>query len=176
MIVREASDDDLDAVLAVERQAFGGDVEADLVRALMADPTAEPRLSLVAFRDGKAVGHVLVTAAKVSDSDLPVAILAPLAVIPGEQRKGYGSRLVETGLQRMAEAGVALVFVLGDPRYYSRFGFVPALRLGFTPPFPLPADQEYAWMVRALRENAIGVAPAAVRCAEALSRPEYWRE
>ena len=51
-------------MLAVERAAFGSEAEADLVRALLDDPTAEPRLSLLA-RDGvRPVGHVLFTSVR----------------------------------------------------------------------------------------------------------------
>lgn len=39
---------DLADVLAVERLAFGGEVEAGLVAELIADPTAQPHLSLLA--------------------------------------------------------------------------------------------------------------------------------
>lgn len=176
--IREARDEDLDAVLDVERRAFGQETEAELVGELMSDASAVPRLSLLAAIDGKPVGHVLFTAVAVDGTDRPVpaSILAPLAVVPEAQRLGCGRRLVEDGLRRLAGAGGALVFVLGDPRYYGRFGFVPATRLGLEPPYDLPAAYAEAWMVKALNEGAIGSVSGRVRCAETLSRPEYWRE
>lgn len=181
MNIREAAPADLDAVYAVERAAFGGDEEADLVAALMDDPTAEPRVSLLAFEGGRAVGHVLLTAARLDGPGVPpglppVALLAPLAVVPDRQGRGIGGALVAAGLAALEAAGCGLVFVLGDPGYYVRHGFEPAGRLGFAAPYPIPDAAADAWMVRALRPGIVGGVHGTVRCAEALDRPEYWRE
>jgi predicted N-acetyltransferase YhbS len=53
-----------------------------------------------------------------------------MAVLPALQRRGIGSELVRAGLRECAAQGAALVFVLGHPEYYPRFGFVPAAPLG----------------------------------------------
>ena len=124
----EAAASDLQYVLEVERLAFGGDDEAELVRDLLGDPTARPLLSLLAWEDDRPVGHILFTAARLQGApgDVPVSILAPLAVIPDAQRQGVGGALVEEGVRRQSGSGVALVFVLGHPGYYPRHGFEPA--------------------------------------------------
>jgi putative acetyltransferase len=178
LTVREATDDDLDAVLDVERRAFGQDTEANLVRDLLVDATAAPLLSLLAVKDGKPVGHVLFTSVAVIGAERPVyaSILAPLAVVPEAQGRGCGSRLVEDGLDRLARSGVALVFVLGDPNYYDRFGFAPAWRRGLEAPYELPPAYAEAWMVKTIGGPDIASISGTVRCAEALSRPELWRE
>lgn len=176
MGIRETTADDLDAVLDVERRAFGREVEVELTRQLLADPTAEPRLSLLAFEEGRAVGHVLFTAATLEDASQPVtcANLAPLAVVPERQRAGIGGRLTEEGLKRLGERGVDLVFVLGHPTYYPRFGFEPAHPRSLMPPYPIRQEHADAWMVRALREGLLGAVTGRVRCADPLMRPEDW--
>jgi len=124
MFIREAFDSDLDAVMAVESAAFGSDEEAGLVADLLADPSAMPYASLLAFDGDRAVGHILFTKANLMPSyPITISILAPLAVIPGEQKKGIGGALIEHGLKMLSESGVYLVFVLGHPSYYPRFGF-----------------------------------------------------
>lgn len=172
----EASDADLDDVLLVERLAFGGDEEAGLVRDLLEDPNAHPLLSLLAREDGRAVGHVLFTAARLQDAtgDAAASILAPLAVVPDRQRCGIGGRLIEHGVKALAERGVGLVFVLGHPSYYPRHGFQPATPKGLLAPYPICPDE--AWMVRPLRAGILEEAQGRVVCADAMSRPEYWRE
>lgn len=176
--IREAADDDLDAVLVVERRAFGQDVEAALVRDLMRDESAVPRLSLLAIEDGAPVGHVLFTAVTIDGAARPVraSILAPLAVVPEAQGRGCGSRLVEEGLARLVGSGVELVFVLGDPNYYRRFGFAPARRHGLAAPYELPPEYADAWLVKAIGGADIESVSGSVRCADALSQPELWRE
>lgn len=164
--------------MAVERTAFAQESEAELVRNLLADPTARPLLSLLAEEEATPVGHILFTAGRVEGTGdaVAAAILAPLAVVPGAQGKGIGRRLVEDGLRRLAGTATALVFVLGDPAYYGRFGFVPAGPLGLVAPYPLPAAWADAWRVRALRDGIPGTVRGRVACADALARPEYWQE
>jgi putative acetyltransferase len=178
MQIRLAQETDLEDVLSVERAAFGEDAEAELVRNLLCDASAEPSLSLLAFQDDRAVGHILFTAARLSGPSTPpkISILAPLAVVPDAQNRGIGGKLIERGLQRLSESGVDLVFVLGHPAYYPRHGFEPAGRLGLTAPYLIPEKDANAWMVQALREGVIGSVRGKVLCADALNRAEYWRE
>lgn len=178
MTIREATNEDLDAVLEVERRAFGRDSEANLVGDLLVDASAAPRLSLLAIEHGRPVAHVLFTAVNVvgAEPSVRASILAPLAVVPEVQGHGCGRRLVENGLLRLGDSGVQMVFVLGDPSYYARFGFTSAGRRGLEAPFPIPAEHVDAWMVRALGNGAVGSIAGRVRCADTLSRPELWCE
>jgi putative acetyltransferase len=177
MIIRHAEASDLAAVLAVERAAFGSEEEARLVEELLNDPSARPSISLLAFREDRAVGHILFTRAAVTGApELSAAILAPLAVVPQEQRQGIGAGLIRHGLQLLAKYGVDLVFVLGYPEYYPRHGFQPAGRLGLAAPYPIPEKNSAAWMVQELRTGVIGQYSGMVVCAKKLDRPEYWRE
>jgi putative acetyltransferase len=64
-----------------------------------------------------------------------------MCVAPGFQNQGIGSRLVERGLELLAEQGCPFVVVLGHPEFYARFGFEPALGWGITCEFPgIPDD------------------------------------
>lgn len=178
MQIREALETDLNDVLKVERLAFGYDKEADLVRMLLNDPSAKPLLSLLAFDKNRAVGHILFTKAKLSGANdtVPIVILAPLAIVPDFQKKGIGGKLIEQGLALLSQNQIDLVFVLGHPEYYPRFGFIPAGRLGFEAPYPIPAEHADAWMVQALRPGVFGTVKGKVICANALNKPEHWRE
>jgi predicted N-acetyltransferase YhbS len=179
MIVRPTTDRDLTAVLDAHRRAFGADQGqeiVDLVRDLLNDQTAMPVLSLAAVADAGIVGHVLFTAVSVqgSEEQAVARILAPLAVLPEHQRKGVGGALINEGLKRLADAGVELVFVLGDPAYYGRFGFSPAGVLGLEATHPIPAEYEDAWMTQALAPDVLGRVRGRVRCADVLNEPRHW--
>jgi putative acetyltransferase len=65
----------------------------------------------------------------------PALGLAPLSVAPVHQRLGVGRQLIGAGIERAAKGGWACVFVLGDPAYYTRFGFDAALASGFKSPY-----------------------------------------
>ncbi|SDH06758.1 GNAT family N-acetyltransferase [Roseospirillum parvum] len=175
MIIREMTDSDLGAVLEVERRAFESKTEADLTRDLLADPSAAPRLSLVALEGGRIVGHALFTQASVSGSPPRprASVLAPLAVVPEAQRQGIGAALMHSGLRRLAEQGIELVFLVGHVAYYPRFGFRPAAPLGFVAPLAIPPEHADAWMVCPLRPGAADAASGPVAWADTFHRPEY---
>ena len=181
MQLRETSETDLADILHLHCLAFGrngGDEVAGLVEAILSDPSAAPRLSILATEAGQAVGHILFSTARlVEDSDsAKLALLSPLAVVPDAQNQGIGGKLIERGLQQLKEAGTDLVFVLGHPGYYRRHGFEPAGKLGFEAPFPIPDKDADAWMIKALRPGLIGSLRGKIVCCEALDAPEYWRE
>jgi len=178
MKIREATDSDLNDVLSVEKEAFGYDKESNLVKDLLSDSSASPLYSLLVFNDDRAVGHVLFTSARLegTQNGVSISILAPLAVIPDLQKQGVGGKLIERGLKHLAHSGVDLVFVLGHPDYYPRYGFKPAGVQGFEAPYPIPEEHADAWMVQELRPGVIGSVTGKVRCADMLNKPEHWRE
>ena len=181
MKIRQSKQSEKFKIENIHKKAFGpeeGTVIATLVKDLFDDKTAFPLLSLVAEDSGSLVGHILYTNVKITGTKQSVSaqILAPLAVLPGEQNRGIGGRLIEEGLDRLKKENVDLVFVLGHPEYYPRFGFTPAGVLGYEAPYPIPEKNADAWMVQELSEGIIGKATGSVKCAEALDRPEHWRE
>ena len=57
--------------------------------------------------------------------------LAPVAVLPDQQGTGIGSRLIKEGIEHAKSGGFDFLVVLGEPDYYSRFGFMTAGDLGW---------------------------------------------
>jgi putative acetyltransferase len=147
--IRKSARDDLAAIESLYPRVFPEEDLLPLVRDLLQDPGVA--LSLVGVIDAKIAGHVVFTMCGVDGSDVKAALLGPLAVEPARQRQGVGSALVHAGLQRLASEDVDLVCVLGDPRYYSRLGFIPDAQI--EPPFPLPTEWESAWQSQYLNDT-----------------------
>jgi len=125
------------AVRAVVADAFVAEpVVADLVDALRASPDWIDGLSLVADAGEGLVAHILFTRALLDAPRrlVPVLTLAPVGVAPGYQRQGIGSALIRYGLELVRQRTEPLVFLEGDPAYYSRFGFEPGGHHGFRRP------------------------------------------
>jgi putative acetyltransferase len=124
IVIRPEALADATAVHALLRQAFGGPGEAALVDRLRAE--GDLVLALVAVAPPETVaGYVAFPRLQVaSESGTNPAIgLAPLAVAAPHRRRGIGAALVRAGLDRLIACRETVVFVLGDPAYYGRFGF-----------------------------------------------------
>lgn len=173
MRIREAHASEAQAIGALHRAAFGdeGAEVSALALALMADASARPLLVLIAESDMGMLGSVIFSAVHVPGlTSGPCYILAPLAVAPAVQGQGIKSRLVEAGIAALQARGCELLFVLGDPRDYSRFGFSAAHHV--RAPFELPYPD--AWMCLSLGQVAIAAVQGQLRCADTLNQPQHW--
>ena len=176
--IRETTIADLDAIMEVQKQAFGYDKEALLVASLLNDETAKPFVSLLAFDKEEAIGHILFTRAYFSDKEVSpmMHILAPLAVKPAYQRQGIGGMLIKKGLHLLQTMGSEVVFVLGHKEYYPKYGFTThAARLGYLPPYPMPEENGVYWMVLPIAPTGYEAGKGNVKCCHELNRPEHWR-
>jgi putative acetyltransferase len=123
MIIRSEKPADAAAIGNVVAAAFGTQAEAELVARLR--DNGDLVLSLVAEDDGVVIGHVAFSRIWIEgDGARSQGIgLAPVAVLPARQRKGVARALIGAGHLRLKTLGEKIVFVLGDPDYYKRFGF-----------------------------------------------------
>ena len=140
MVIRRETLEDRPTVDAVTSAAFsqpGSDqppAETALLQALRRDAGWIEKLSLVAVRDERVVGHVVCTRGWVGE--LAALGLGPISVLPIYQRQGTGHALMHAIIGAADAAGESLIALLGDPHFYSRFGFVEASRLGVAAPDP----------------------------------------
>jgi putative acetyltransferase len=139
--IRNSTPADAGAIEALYVAAFPHEDLLPVVRALLKGDV--PVLSLVAASGHLVIGHVVFTPCTLGEAHIPVSLLAPLAVLPPNQRSGIGTAMVRAGLRHSAESGALYAFVLGDPAYYGRFGFEPARDVA--PPYPLPDGWQSAW-------------------------------
>ncbi len=177
--IRETTAEDFNDIMAVIQQAFGYHKEAELTADLLADPTAEPMVSLLAFHNNEPAGHILFTRAFFgARSEQPMMhILAPLAVKPGYQRQGVGGVLIGAGIEKLRAMGSQLVFVLGHKEYYPLHGFIPdADGQGYPAPFPIPEEFRDCWMVQPVSPDGFEAGNGAIACCDAMNKPEHWRD
>ena len=119
--------------------AFATRLEADLVDIVR--QTTDPIISLVADDGEKIIGHILFSPVTLSGQpDATIMGLAPMAVLPSEQRRGIGSALVREGLTHCKKVGAGAVVVVGHPNYYPRFGFRPAGTFNLKSEYDVPDD------------------------------------
>lgn len=114
------------------REAFEGNEEADLMVRLRT-PSLNP-IELCARQGVDVIGHICLTE---MISPKKWGALAPLSVAPKHQGKGVGSALITEAVRRARSRGWGALVVLGDPKYYGRFGFSTEMAQGYTSPYPI---------------------------------------
>lgn len=124
-IIRPEQPGDYAAIAEVNALAFGGAAEPALVALLRQSESFMPELSLVIEEKEQVVGHVLFTPTRIRlNNDMVRAVLlAPIAIHPDHQKKGYGGALIENGHQIAKMMGYKLSFLIGHSSYYPRFGY-----------------------------------------------------
>lgn len=130
--IRPERPSDEGAIGAVTRQAFethphSRQTEHFIVSALR--KAGALSVSLVAERGGEVVGHVAFSPVRIGDGSPDWYGGGPVSVRPGLQRKGIGRALMERGLGQLRERGAGGCVLVGDPAYYTRFGFANSPRL-----------------------------------------------
>ena len=109
-------------VYALLRSAFAGsEYEAALVQKFHENGRAIHEW--VCIHTGKVIAYIAFSPAY-HGRDICGLHMAPMAVAPEFQRQGVGSELLRFAL-RQEEIKSQPLFVLGEPAYYSRFGFGP---------------------------------------------------
>lgn len=147
--IRRATPKDLDATAELYAAAFPDEDLVPLIRQLAQDPAVD---ILLAESGGQVIGHIAFTSCNITPGNHAAALLGPLAVAPVRQAKGIGSKLVRHGLERMGRQAVPVVFVLGAPGFYGRFGFTADATVA--PPHSLPPQWIDAWQSITLRPIA----------------------
>lgn len=149
MVIRLERPADIPAIREVLTRAFPSPLEAELVDRLRDAGRLSP--ALVTEVDDRIVGHVAFSPVAIAGEATDLLGLAPLAVLPAYQRRGIGSQLARAGLDHCRTAGAGAVVVLGEPEFYSRFGFTTASRYGLTNEYGV--DEPF--MVCLLSEDAL---------------------
>lgn len=108
-------------------------------------------LSLVLEVEGQPVGYAAVSPVTLSDGSPGWYGIGPVAILPERQGQGLGSALMVGVLSALSSASsldARGVVLLGDPAFYTRFGFRPVEGLR------LPGFPEAYFMARVFRGEA----------------------
>ena len=137
MIIRQEKPSDFQYIYDLLRLLFKQlkylmETNKIIVNRLRASGNYIPELALVAEENAKLVGHIMLTKTYVAtgDSKFDALLLAPLSVALEHRKRGIGSKLVKESFELAKNLGYRAVFVVGDPAFYSRFGFKSSVLFG----------------------------------------------
>ncbi len=150
--LRDEQPSDRKQIWNVNIAAFESDGEAKLVDSLR--ESGIDSISMVYEEKGEIVGHILFSPVELAgdDSNLKIMGLAPMAVVPEFQKRGFGSELVRTGIARCLAKKYDAVVVLGYPEYYPRFGFIPSVKYKIKSEYDVPDN---VFMVLELKKGSL---------------------
>ena len=131
MKIREESQEDFKNIHELVKVAFqtakvSNGKEQDFVDELRASKEKYlPELALVVEKDGKIIGHIMMTRMFISDGNdrFEVLFVGPVSVLLEKRNQGVGTALMRESLDRARKMGFKGAFLVGDPGYYHRFGF-----------------------------------------------------
>lgn len=126
IFIRPETPSDEDSIEQVTRRAFlshpfSHQTEQFIISALRAAQALT--VSLVAEEGGCVVGHVALSPVTVSDGAPGWYGLGPISVEPERQHQGIGRALMERGLAELRKIGANGCVLVGDPAFYTPFGF-----------------------------------------------------
>ncbi|SMP54770.1 GNAT family N-acetyltransferase [Anoxynatronum buryatiense] len=160
LVVRPENKKEVPVIREVVREAFhpmpfSTGREWKLVEEIRQSPGYLPSLSLVALCDGMLVGHSIISLIEIEDKKKPhnALVLGPVSILPDFQRRGIGQELIRIGIVAAKRMPLPAMVVVGDPAYYSRFGFEPAVPRNIHMPFGF--DEEDYLQVLELKKGAL---------------------
>lgn len=129
---RNEQEADYKEVEAVTRKAFynmyvPGCMEHYLVHIMRGHEDFIPELDFVAELDGRVIGNIMYTKAKLTDESgnvKEILTFGPVGILPEYQRMGYGKMLMEHSFQKAAQLGYDVIVIFGSPANYVARGFV----------------------------------------------------
>ena len=126
LTIRNETEKDYTIVEEMTREAFWnlyvpGCDEHYLVHTMRSHEDFIPELDFVAEIDGKIVGNVMYTKARLIDeagNEKPILTFGPLCVRLGYQRKGIGKELLRTSFEKALYIGYDAIVIFGNPGNY----------------------------------------------------------
>lgn len=146
--IRLETSDDYRIVENLTREAFWnvyrpGCLEHYVLHQYRTRPDFLPQLDYVLEKDGKIIAHVMYARSYLTLSNgeqVEIATFGPLSVLPEEQRKGYGSKLLAKTLDLARQQGIRAVAITGNPDFYRTLGFEKGKDKGIFYSFDHDAD------------------------------------
>jgi putative acetyltransferase len=131
LTIRNENESDYRIVEELTRGAFWnvhvpGCVEHFVLHNLRISADFIPKLDFVAEKEGQIVGNIVYRQGILKHEhgkETKVISFGPVSVLPKLQKQGIGSDLINHTIKGAKKIGYPAIFIYGDPRYYSRFGF-----------------------------------------------------
>ncbi|NLM87012.1 MAG: N-acetyltransferase [Clostridiales bacterium] len=184
MHIREETPADYRENEELVREAFWnryapGATEHYVLKLLREEAGFEAWQSLVAEYEGHLIGQVLLSPAHIKGENgkvHEVLILGPVCCMNAVACRGVGSALMRAAIQAAKDHNARAIFLMGNPAYYKRFGFVPASRFGVYLPGADRTAEAAFFMALPLYEGALSDISGTFHESPAFARTEGFED
>lgn len=152
IIISQEKEDDFNQIYNLVKVAFqtakvSNGKEQDFVNQLRSSDNYIPELALVAEEKNVLIGHIMLTKSYINNDEYKAEtlLLAPISVALEYRNKGVGSKLINKSFQLAKLLGYKSVVLVGDPAYYSRFGFKKSVDFGIRHLHGIPEENVLAY-------------------------------
>jgi putative acetyltransferase len=95
------------------------------------------KLCLVAIdiKTNKILGNIVYSLARIQDDKMnnhQILTFGPVSVLSSYKRNGIGSLLIKASMKQAAEMGFKAIVILGNHKYYDKFGFENGIKFGIS--------------------------------------------
>ena len=160
MIIRQERPSDYNEVRELVKTSFATNADDDGTTHTYLDELRDkdvfiPELSLVAERENKIVGQVVLykTIITTPQEDITELMLSPICVHPDYFKQGIARAMIEEVLNIAKRMGYTAVFLCGNPETYKKMGFKPTYQYSIY--HKSDESKEAEWSM--VRELYIGV-------------------
>lgn len=148
-----------------------GVLTGNLAYDLISNTEPKDLYGFVAIKNNEIIGSIFFSRLTF-ECNINAFLLAPVAIHTDYQGKGIGQKLINFGINKLKENGVALVFTYGNPKFYSKVGFTHIDEK--TVKAPLKLTYPEGWLGQSLLNDKIDPVPGNSYCVNALNKPECW--
>lgn len=116
--------------------------EQDYVDKLRKSNKHIPELALTIKDSKKIVGHIMLTKTFIlrDNEKIEALLLSPICVQLEYRNKGVATKLIRHSLTLAKNKGFKAVFLVGNPAFYSKFGFESIIKFGITDTGNIPVN------------------------------------
>ncbi len=133
MIIRQIRQEEISAIYDFIKFSFAtsyisSGTEQDYASSLRNSDKYVKELELVIEDQGNILGHIMLTKFKVKGVN--ALMLGPICTHINYRNKGLGRTLVDVALENAKKLGYEVVFLVGDPKFFSQLGFKQTIEFG----------------------------------------------
>ena len=153
----------------------GGEEEGNILKSLtyeLTDQISDNYITgLKIVSKDEIIGSIFLTKLEYLEN-IKIYLLAPVGVHPSHQNKGIGTKIINFSFEYLRSQNIDDLVTYGDPKYYTKFDFIP---ITFdTLPAPFALSQPQGWLLKKINNKDLPVIKSKPKCVTPFNNQGLW--